>query len=224
MLSYLRSAHPQTEFAPSWSIPFWNTTYSNSNDIDFIRNWILNSEENIIKKYNEPQHKTHGDGGTGLGSDSLTSKYPYYNLFKMTANIPAFQNLLSFIKGQYVEFINQYSDGKVRNCVLVSWANVIRQGQEFDAHDHGSSEYAYLSGNMHLDHYNTDTIYYCPFNEKSVKLFNNVKGGLTIFPSYVKHSVGKHTENKERVSLAFDLYVEGDKFTNGNEMKFIQGV
>jgi len=75
---------------------------------------------------------------------------------------------------------------------------------------------------MHLENYKTSTLYYCPFNEKNVKSYNNIKGGLTIFPSFVKHSVPKHTEQNVRVSLAFDLYVDGDKFTNGNEIEFIK--
>jgi hypothetical protein len=222
MLQTWKSAHPQTEFAPSWNIPFWNATYPNPADIDFAREWIINNEKKIVDQFNETFHRTHGDGGTGLGSDSLTSKYPYFNLFKLTRDLPAFKNIFSFIKGQYIKFIDEQSNGKTRNCVFVSWANVVRTGQEFDVHDHGSGEYAYLSGNMHLDNYKTSTLYYCPFNEKNVKSFDNVKGGLTIFPSYVKHGVKKHSENKERVSLAFDLYVEGDKFTNGNEIEFIK--
>jgi hypothetical protein len=220
MLSFLRSPHPQTEFAPSWNIPFWNCVYTNKSDIDFARNWIIENEQKIIKKFDEPFHKKHGDGGTGLGSDSLTSKDPYYNLFRLTANLPAFQNIFGFIKKEYIKFIDQHSDGRVKELVLVSWANVIRKDQDFTVHDHGTTEYAYLSANMHLDDYQTETLYHCPFNENVVKSFNNIKGGLTFFPSYVKHGVTKHFENKERVSFALDLYIKGTKQTNGNEIEF----
>jgi hypothetical protein len=43
--------------------------------------------------------------------------------------------------------------------------------------------------------------------DQQVKVgFENVKGGLTFFPSYVLHSVPKHEENNKRVSIAFDLF------------------
>jgi len=126
MLQVWKSAHPQTEFAPSWNIPFWNATYPNSADIDFAREWIINNEKKIVDQFNEPFHKEHGDGDTGLGTDSLTSKYPYFNLFKLTRELPPFQNIFNFIKDQYIRFIDEYSNGRARNCVFVSWANVVR--------------------------------------------------------------------------------------------------
>ena len=110
MLQTWKSAHPQTEFAPSWNIPFWNATYPNPADIDFAREWIINNEKKIVDQFNEPFHRTHGDGGTGLGSDSLTSKYPYFNLFKLTRDLPAFKNIFkSPSKSSIVMFATFFS-------------------------------------------------------------------------------------------------------------------
>jgi len=202
MLKVYKSSHPLTEFTPSWNIPFWHCVYDNKQHIDFIRNWIIDNEQTII---NTVAESSGDDGGTGLGSESLTAQHMGYNLFKMTKQLPAFQGLFNFIKSQYVEYMQQYQ-AITRECIMFSWANVVHKGQTITKHGHGALDFAYLSGNMHLDNYNTETVYYCPQDDGLQFKFPNIAGGLTFFPSYILHEVPTHKQDLKRVSLAFDLF------------------
>jgi len=201
MLQVLKSTHPLTEFTPTWEIPFWHCQYDNAEGIRFIRNYIIDHEETIKRITDDPKN----DGGTGLGLDSLTARYLNYNLFKITRELPHFQKLYAFIQSEYKKFMNEYQ-AITRDCYFFSWANVVRQGQTIDKHGHGALNFSYLSGNMHLDNYKTETIYYCPQDDEVTVKMPNIEGGLTFFPSYVLHEVPAHTEDNKRVSLAFDLY------------------
>lgn len=202
MLNFWKSVHPHNEYAPTWNIPFWNSIYPNPAEIDVIRQWLIDNEQNIIDKFKNDQD---GDGGTGLGENSLTGQYMSYNLFEITKDVPEFQNLLNWIKDQYA-LMMQTNSTTIRNLNLFSWANVVRKGQKIDKHGHGGRNYSYLSGNLHLDNYQTKTLYFSPVDENVKMGIDNVKGGLTMFPSYILHSVSEHQEDTKRVSIAFDLF------------------
>ena len=201
MLHIEHSLHPLTEFAPVRTIPFWIAQYPDENDLDVMRNWILNNEQRLIAQYSD---YSRSDGGTGLGKYSLTAQYNSFNLFSETKDIAEFQNLLKFLRQEYKNFMNAYGTA-IRECSMYSWANVVRTGQSIDIHNHGATHYAYLSGNMHFDNYNTTTDYFNPFDTISYTR-PNIKGVLTLFPSYLFHSASVHTEPFDRVSMAFDLY------------------
>lgn len=194
--------NPLTEFAPTWSIPVWNAVYTNSKNLDYMRDWIIDNEQRIIEKYSKLESRN--DGGTGLGLDSLTAQYNKFNLFTETTGIAEFEDLLNFIKTEYKKFTAELNV-EYRKCVLYSWANVMNTGQAVGRHHHGATHYAYLSGNMHFDDYKTLTRYFNPYGEVHYDVVNK-KGGMTIFPSYLLHETTKHLEDIKRVSMAFDLY------------------
>lgn len=204
MLRIIRSMDPLTEFTPTWNIPIWTTQYDNAAHIDSMRDWIIDNEQSIIDKYSGLESKYVSDGGTGLGSDSLTAQYNKFNLFKDAANVPEFHDLLKFIRAEYGKFMVELN-APVRACSMYAWANVMRTGQKIKRHNHGGYHYSYISGNMHFDNYDTTTRYYNPFDSLYYD-FDNVKGGLTFFPSYVYHSTGEFAADGKRVSMAFDLF------------------
>lgn len=221
MLRIIQSMDPLTEFAPTWNIPIWTAVYPNSANIDTMRDWIIDNEERLIEKYKT--HDVRNDGGTGLGLESLTAQYNKFNLFSETQEVEAFQDLLYFIRTQYTEFMGELRY-KVRDCLMFSWANVMRTGQTVGRHNHGASHYAYLSGNMHFDKYETTTSYYNPYGEVQYD-FDNVKGGLTFFPSYLLHGTNQHLEETVRVSMAFDLLDKGyQQFADPNSIEFNNGL
>lgn len=201
MLRVLSSLDPLTEFAPVWHIPVWSAVYPDHQNIDIMKLWIEENEQRLIDKYSTVDIRN--DGGTGLGLDSLTAQYNKFNLFQETVGIPAFEDLLLFIKSEYSKFMTEVNC-QPRNCYLYSWANVMRTGQTVDSHNHGATHYAYLSGNMHFDDYKTITRYHNPYGDVHYD-FVNVKGGMTFFPSYLMHGTTQHLEDRNRVSMAFDL-------------------
>ena len=87
----------------------------------------------------------------------------------------------------------------------------MRKGQHMNEHRHSSRFSGYLSGNMHLDNYQTTTTY--KHLNNWVEL-TNIKGGLVMFPSQLLHSTSTHIEKNERVSIAFDLHI-----TNLNDVE-----
>ena len=202
MLKVQRSIAPLTEFSPTWNIPFWYTKYDASDEIDIMRQWIIDNEQVIIEKY--AKEPLRDDGGTGLGMNSLTAQYSKFNLFKESKDVPEFQNLFKFMREEYSKFMAELSTME-RDCSIKSWANVVRPGQDIKRHNHGGYHFSYLSGNMHFDNYKTITTYYNPFDAIQYKT-ENIKGGLTFFPSYLFHSVNNHEENSKRVSMAFDIF------------------
>lgn len=195
------SLEPLTEFAAAWQIPFWTARYPNEKNIDVMRNWIIDNEKRLIEKYSAT---ARGDGGTGLGLTSLTAQYGSFNLFSETQDIPEFIDLFKFFRSEYEKFMTACNTD-IRECYMYSWANVMRTGQSVNKHHHGARHFSYLSGNMHFDDYDTKTVYHNPFDEIAWEL-PNVKGGITIFPSYVMHEATKHMQDNERVSMAFDLF------------------
>ena len=201
MLQMQQSLEPLTEFSPTWNIPFWITVYPNTANIDIMKDWIVDNEQRIIEKYSS---NSRNDGGTGLGLTSLTAQYNMFNLFKETNGIEAFDDFYKFLRVEYEKFMTS-CNFKIRNCSMYAWANIIRRGQTIKKHHHGGTHYAYLSGNMHFDKYETVTRYYNPYAELHYTCVN-VKGGVTFFPSYIFHETTEHKENINRISMAFDLY------------------
>ncbi len=201
MLEVHQSMRPETEFTPSWRIPFWRAVYPNEENIDFMKNWIIDNEDRLISQYSS---QSRNDGGTGLGTNSLTAQYNSFNFFKETEGLPAFDDFYKFLKSQYRLFMKEYQT-VTRDCVIYAWANVLRTGQSVAKHYHGASHYSYLSGNMHFDNYDTVTRYYNPFNEQHYDCLNQ-KGGVTFFPSYIFHEASEFTQEGKRVSMAFDLF------------------
>jgi len=217
MLHIIQSMDPLTEFAPTWNIPMWTAVYPNEQNIDIMRKWIIENESRLIDKYKNQD--VRNDGGTGLGLESLTAQYNKFNLFSETQEVDAFQDLLKFIRAEYAKFMSEMKY-QTRDCLLFSWANVMRPSQTVDRHNHGASHYAYLSGNMHFDKYETVTSYYNPYGEVQYD-FENVKGGITFFPSYLLHGTSKHLQESLRVSMAFDLLdISYGQHADNNSIKF----
>ena len=197
----IKSQLPITDYAPSWNISIGNTVWEDGDKIDAIRNWLLANEDMIKKNY--PISTIGGD--TGLGPNSISSRIGMYNLFDFAEELPELNDLLKFLQTSYIDFVkSEYAS--VYDLSLVSWANILRDGENIREHVHSASSISYLSANLHLDNYPTQTIYKSPYERFNDFGFDNIKGGLTIFPSYVPHTTSEYTNSDvPRVSIAFDL-------------------
>ena len=197
----IKSQFPITDYSPSWDISIGNTAWEDTDKIDTIRNWLLANEDKIKEKY--PVSTIGGD--TGLGPDSISSRIGMYNLFEFAEELPELKDLLTFLQRSYIDFVKmEYAS--VYDLALVSWVNILREGENIREHVHSASNVSYLSANLHLDDYPTKTIYKSPYERFNDFPFDNVKGGLTIFPSYIPHVTTEYTNSSvPRVSIAFDL-------------------
>ena len=196
----IKSELPLTEYAPTWNISIGHDTWPDSNKVDTIRKWLINNEDRIKESY-PPLH----DGSTGLGNDSVTSRFGEYNLFDFSNELPELNDLLTFMRKAYINFVHNDYTNKI-DLAIVCWFNIVKDGQKIEEHSHCLDRDSYLSANMHLDNYPTKTIYRTPYLPVEEHAFENVKGGISIFPSYVPHKTTEYTSSSEpRVSIACDL-------------------
>lgn len=204
-----KSLHPKTEFSPEWDIPLYVSQWKEADKINKIKNFLINKEEEVLS-LPIGTSAAYGDGRTGLGLNSVTSKSGIYSLFDFRNELPEFDELLNFLRCSYVDFVLQ-NQSEIRNLHIVCWYNIVRSGQEIQKHFHGANHNMYLSGNMHLDDYPTSTDYHIPYDDNIIHKFENIIGGITMFPSYLPHKVGVYTGEELRVSVAFDLHIQEPK-------------
>jgi len=197
----IKSYHPLTEFAPSWNIPLWLTNWTDLEQVDTIKQWIIDNEEELLKL------EYANTGGTGLTDKHITTRFGRYNLLTKGDN-PAFKELLTFLQYSYLEYVQQ-QQLELKDLQIVCWANILRKEEGMDSHAHGSQPDSYLSGNIHLDDYHTNTVYHSSFDPESKIGLPNKKGGCVMFPSCTPHYVEPHTRDDLRVSVAFDLRLTG---------------
>lgn len=185
------------------TLNFFNPTYEyyiydNILNIDvlYLKQFILEKEKEILKKY-----PAWNDGYTGLGNDSLTSRYYYYNLLQYKE--------LNFLKGliklEHDNFLDQL-DIKKENIYIQCWANVMRKGDQIKKHSHYKTNYGYLGGHICIDTVNTNTYYVNPY-ERGDFISKNVNGKISLFPSWLPHYTDE-VKTDLRITIAFDMITE----------------
>tara|TARA_R100001480_G_scaffold126040_1_gene124065 strand:+ start:192 stop:854 length:663 start_codon:yes stop_codon:yes gene_type:complete len=206
-----KSKPPLTPFAPQWDYPFGHENISHFIDCPKIASIVLSKEKNIIRKF-PPMNRSSIDGYTDLGSNSLTSRYGYYNLIEW----PEIE--IQILRGRIIEFHKKFLkelNVKISNPFFIKgWANVMRKGEKINPHLHNVQPDAYLSGHITIQCENTSTFYINPvnqLNEPEIKQIKNVPGEITLFPTCVPHYTDTHQALTERITIAFDLSLQTDK-------------
>lgn len=195
------SSKPLNCYAPTWDVSFGVTTWEDEAGVDAVTSFLLKKERDIL------QLEHRGDGGTGLGAYTVTARFGSYNLFDLGKEEPAINDLKRFIQKAYIEFVEQ-DETPIEDLQIVCWYNIMRKGQKIDTHSHGASPITYLSGNIHLGNYNTKTFYKFPYEPDIEMHVQNKKGQVTFFPGYIQHRTDEYTEDGERLSIAFDLWIQ----------------
>lgn len=199
----MESIDPLTEFAPTWNIPIGVKKFDDETSIDSIKKYLLGKEKQIISSI-----PYDFDGYTNLNNNSVTGRFTHYNLFKMSNECPALNNLLEFCKKSYQEYVI-LEDLLPKDTEIVSWFNALRKGEKVHEHNHGSGNDVYLSGNFILEDHQTSTHYKCPYDRDILISVPNLKGLLTIFPSFVYHYSDTYEDDGIRHSIAFDIRIPG---------------
>ena len=203
-----KSAKPQTDFAPSWNFYIYENILNF--DFDKVVNIILKKEKTIVKQY-----PPSNNGNTSLDNNSLTSRFPFFNVLKWKEML----FLKKLIKQNYNNYLNKIKLTPEKNIYLQCWANVLRKGEQIKLHEHDTSCFAYLSGNIIIKSNDTNTYYKNPIDGSTLKS-KNKEGKLTLFPSYIGHYTDKVNDNEERISIAFDVRDEkGFNIDIKNHMK-----
>jgi hypothetical protein len=195
-----KSEEAETPFAPQWEYIITEQIINKMN-YKTLTSFLLKKEKELTKKY-----KASGDGFTGLGKNSITSRYKHYNLFSY--NNTDLKNLKKFILEAHDKLLKTYNIPLPKELWIQCWFNVMRKGEEIKPHLHGTASDSYLGGHFMVQCDDTRTIFINPQNQINDPMTYsslNKKGKLTIFQTCIPHYTDKQTNKKERISIAFDL-------------------
>ena len=211
----MKSGFKKTPFAIDYTFYVFENII---NDVDFsaVSKIIKSKEKKIIRS----SPKSSGDGNTGLGDNSLTSRFGYFNVLKWQE--PDIQKIKDHIVDNVSKFYNRILQEKPTDLKIQCWANVMRKGQQIKPHVHDTSNNCLLGGHICVDVDNTSTHYINPFkyfsgiNQETYSSKNEV-GKITLFSDNIPHYTDK-VISKDRVTIAFDI-INGNQKHNDNYIK-----
>ena len=197
------SEQPQTPFAPVWDY----TLAQEQIDIDLesLKDLIFMKKKEIIEEYpGDMADLPLNDGYTGLGPNSLTSRFKYFNVLKW--DHPECKKLHHAIK----ELHDAYHVGLVGENIpklrIRCWANVLRKGESIGKHNHAIQPHTYLSGHFCVACEDTSTIYIPPYTEWGDEIvMKNIPGEMTLFPTWMTHYTSVNESDHPRITIAFDI-------------------
>ena len=200
-----------TPLSPIFKYHILETYVEDLNYIKTLEDFIISNESDIIA--NLPPSN---DGSTGLGNNSLTSRFASINFFKCSE----FDFLKTIIKQEIKEYLKyigfpEFKERLYGQC----WANVMRSGDQITKHQHSMDSDTFLSGNLTVKTNGSHTYYCNRYNTNDQYVSQNKIGGLTLFPSFIEHGTSK-VENDIRISVAFDIITEKtNNFFIGNGLE-----
>jgi hypothetical protein len=203
ILHRFQSLPQKTFFAPVYDYFIYETVIEGVN-FDWFRNFCLEKEKEIMLRF-----PPGVDGQTGLGDNSLTSRFMHYNLFQFR-EAEFLRNTIKKHHDNILETLNL----PLQKIFGQAWINVLRNGETIKAHRHGTDNYAYLSGNLTVSAEKTCTHYVNSFTGKVFSI-NNTPGKLTIFPGWIEHYTDTVEGPSERISIGLDTV---------NEIGFIEDI
>jgi len=200
-----RSEPKRTPFAPEWNYYLAEEVIV---DVDFKKlfKFLKTQEQKVLKL------KTTTDGYTGLGSNSTTAKHGQYNVFKWrNKEITKLKNNIILLHNKFINYLNIKIDSKI---YINSWFNILRKKQSIKTHLHGTTPDSYLSGNICVSCDGTSTVYINPINtinDPVTYKSKNIVGKIILFQSNIPHYSTPHKNDKERMTIAFDLMIHKQK-------------
>ena len=125
----MKSGFKKTPFAIDYTFYIFENII---NDVNFsaVSKIIKSKEKKIIRS----SPKSSGDGNTGLGDNSLTSRFGYFNVLKWQE--PDIQKIKDHIVDNVSKFYNRILQEKPKDLKIQCWANVMRKGERISAHSH----------------------------------------------------------------------------------------
>ncbi len=191
-LFYLKSELPKTELAPNYKYVILESQLNDTNLI-LLREEILNREKQITD-----------------GRDISKSRYRFFD--KKFWHRPIIQSLENEIKEHVLKYLGYQLLNVPNELYIQAWVNVMRKEQAIDIHQHHADENSFISGNVCITSQDTKTHYINPFNyftlNKQAHHSDNIPGKITIFPSTLPHYTDQYLEDKERITIAFDIFVK----------------
>ena len=201
-----KSNPAKTPFAPEWN---YFMAESNIKNVNFKKLFVfLKKKEKNILKIKLNKNRTNVDGYTGLGKNSITSRYGYYNVFDWKNK--ELDNLKKSIIKSHKTYLKYLSIKPSKNIFIACWFNILKKNESIDKHLHGVTPDTYLSGNICVNCVDTSTYYINPvnvINDPQIYKSKNEIVKLTLFPSNIPHYTDPHKSSEDRLTIAFDLFL-----------------
>lgn len=224
-ITKFKSQPKQSFFAPNYEYTIFETTVQKVNFQELAK-FLLNKEKEVLKL---PVSDVAKDAYTGLGEHSTTQRFDKYNVLKWE------DENIEHLKGNIIHFHNgimQYHSLPIpKELYIQCWYNVMRKGEEIKPHIHDIGPHTYLGGHICVQCDDTSTYYINPINQINNPMIHNSKnevGKMTIFPNNVPHYTDIHNSDKERITLAFDIFPknpaelkESQNLHAGNYLKIV---
>jgi hypothetical protein len=216
---WFNSETPVTKFAPNLKIPLYTANEGNDTFINSLVQQVYKFEEQIIKEdlvsevprndadpYPFTQHwKQHN-----LLWDVDAKGGETLERFPMS---PELEKFFHIIRKQYLLFLKELNYPRYKVYVH-AWANVLRNGQWISKHHHTADNYSYISGTYYLTTNPTHLKIISPIRMDQMEMFATKKASIVMFPSWVPHESDVYKGDDTRVSLAFDICLEGTLSSN----------
>ena len=200
-----KSAPRNNPFAPEWNYFIFE---SKINNVDFkkLATFLLKKEKEVLKLFPTIKKNKFSDGYTGLGEKSTTARHDRYNVLKW--NNIELKKLKNIIVTFHNLILNNLKLPVVNKLYIQCWMNVMRKGETIKPHLHSVIPGCYLGGHICVQVNNTSTHYINPINQindPEIYSSKNNVGNITMFQNNIPHYTDTQNEDKERITIAFDL-------------------
>jgi hypothetical protein len=208
------SEQPKTKFGFKFKIPIYDAKDGSKEFIQQLTDYILYLENNIIAKealvsevpknngdpYKHTQQwKQHNllKDEVGLGGEHL-ERFPYN---------PVIDELFKMVRSHYLVHLANLKYPRIK-AYIHAWANVLSPKEWISRHSHITSEESYLASTYYLT--TNDTYLYLanPIDGTQNIKIETIAGKLIFFPSWMSHWSDVCEDNKNRISIAFDIVTE----------------
>tara|TARA_B100001989_G_C24489901_1_gene438988 strand:- start:124 stop:831 length:708 start_codon:yes stop_codon:yes gene_type:complete len=198
-----KSWEGNTPFAPVYDVPIWLDDIDSSLSEPLVQCMVENNHGNYRQYWKE------------------------YNIFKW--EYPCLKSLREEIYRIYKDYMEalHLQPELPESLWIKGWAVCLEEGEEIEQHCHAYHENAYLSANISFAS-GTTTDYVIPHLSSYYGFWRcqNKKGRVSMFPSWVEHSVERVKERRYSIGLdIFDFntmdYISNNRDPNNNEQNTI---
>ena len=201
---------PLTPFCLNYNYFILENNIEDGINIDEMSKLMVDRESELLKENNNEIKNN---------KNVISDRYRFFN--KKLYDVKCIKDFITIIKDNIVEYSDKVFEPLPEKLWIKMWCNILRKGQNINIHQHRIDKKSYLSGNLclHADdtktHFlNSQTYFY---RKNTMYSSENKKGNLTIFPSILPHYTDMVTNDKPRITIAFDIMIEDeqlDSFTN----------
>ena len=197
-----KSDPPLTPFAPSYTHLFMEKKIFSEEECEEWNEYLLKQEQIILDNF----RTSLGDGSTGLGDNSITSRHPFFNVLEFDFHLA--KQLKTKLFDCICCLLNITGNTTWQETLYTTcWFNVLRQGEKMKIHSHAYHDSTFYGFHVTIKATETFTSYYHPVKHQE-EAFHvpNKQGYLTLFPNLIPHGVTPNKYETPRITIAGDMY------------------